>query len=380
MDAGDRAGAPACARPRRRTRGWGAWSSRRTGACSRAPPSRRAAPTPRSSPWPRPAAEPAAPPSTPRSSRAPTPAARPRAPTPSWPPACPGRGRHRGPRPPRGGAGHRPPPGRRHRGRGRRRAPSEVEAQLAPYLKHRPTGRPWVVLKLAATLDGRTAAPDGVEPVDHRRRGPGRRPPPAGRERRRASSAPAPSGPTTPRSPCATSPGRRPAAGRPRPRPARRRVHPALELEGDLDDVLDELGRRGVLQALVEGGRHGGRRLPPRRASSTATCSTSPPPCSAATTAGRCSPGPARPPWTTCGGAGSSPSPAWATTCGSTWTATGVFTGLVEELGRLAGADGHRFTLRTRPTVLDGRRRSATPSPSTAAASPSSTSDRAPRW
>src|SRR3954454_10414993 len=32
---------------------------------------------------------------------------------------------------------------------------------LAPYLKHRTTGRPWVVLKLAATLDGRTSAPDG---------------------------------------------------------------------------------------------------------------------------------------------------------------------------------------------------------------------------
>jgi diaminohydroxyphosphoribosylaminopyrimidine deaminase/5-amino-6-(5-phosphoribosylamino)uracil reductase len=38
---------------------------------------------------------------------------------------------------------------------------AEVSAQLAPYLKHRSTGRPWVVLKLAASLDGRTAAPDG---------------------------------------------------------------------------------------------------------------------------------------------------------------------------------------------------------------------------
>src|SRR5947209_6310347 len=38
----------------------------------------------------------------------------------------------------------------------------EIGAQLAPYLKHRRTGRPWVVLKLAATLDGRTAAPDGT--------------------------------------------------------------------------------------------------------------------------------------------------------------------------------------------------------------------------
>src|SRR5262245_42551493 len=32
---------------------------------------------------------------------------------------------------------------------------------LAPYLHHRRTGRPFVVLKLAASLDGRTAAPDG---------------------------------------------------------------------------------------------------------------------------------------------------------------------------------------------------------------------------
>ena len=38
----------------------------------------------------------------------------------------------------------------------------EVRAQLAPYLKHRLTGRPYVVLKLAGTLDGRTAAPDGT--------------------------------------------------------------------------------------------------------------------------------------------------------------------------------------------------------------------------
>jgi diaminohydroxyphosphoribosylaminopyrimidine deaminase/5-amino-6-(5-phosphoribosylamino)uracil reductase len=37
-----------------------------------------------------------------------------------------------------------------------------IEAQLAPYLKHRRTGLPYVVLKLASTLDGRTAAPDGT--------------------------------------------------------------------------------------------------------------------------------------------------------------------------------------------------------------------------
>jgi diaminohydroxyphosphoribosylaminopyrimidine deaminase / 5-amino-6-(5-phosphoribosylamino)uracil reductase len=32
------------------------------------------------------------------------------------------------------------------------------------------------------------------------------------------------------------------------------RVQPALSMGGDLGDVLDQLGRRGVLQVLVEGG------------------------------------------------------------------------------------------------------------------------------
>jgi len=36
--------------------------------------------------------------------------------------------------------------------------------------------------------------------------------------------------------------------------PEEARVRPALELEGDLSGVLDELGQRGVLQLLVEGG------------------------------------------------------------------------------------------------------------------------------
>ena len=37
-----------------------------------------------------------------------------------------------------------------------------VATQLAPYLTHRTTGRPHVVLKLAMTLDGFIAAPDGT--------------------------------------------------------------------------------------------------------------------------------------------------------------------------------------------------------------------------
>jgi diaminohydroxyphosphoribosylaminopyrimidine deaminase/5-amino-6-(5-phosphoribosylamino)uracil reductase len=36
--------------------------------------------------------------------------------------------------------------------------------------------------------------------------------------------------------------------------PAGARIQPALEMGGDLGAVLDDLGRRGVLQALVEGG------------------------------------------------------------------------------------------------------------------------------
>jgi diaminohydroxyphosphoribosylaminopyrimidine deaminase/5-amino-6-(5-phosphoribosylamino)uracil reductase len=36
--------------------------------------------------------------------------------------------------------------------------------------------------------------------------------------------------------------------------PAAAKVHPCLERQGDLGPVLDELGGRGVLQLLVEGG------------------------------------------------------------------------------------------------------------------------------
>ncbi|MEO1336253.1 MAG: RibD family protein, partial [Myxococcota bacterium] len=32
------------------------------------------------------------------------------------------------------------------------------------------------------------------------------------------------------------------------------RIHPCTEMTGDLGDILDELGRQGVLQVLVEGG------------------------------------------------------------------------------------------------------------------------------
>lgn len=131
----------------------------------------------------------------------------------------------------------------------------EAEAceQLAPYLVHRRTGRPLVVLKLAASLDGRTAAPDGSSQwitgeearVD------------AHRLRSESDAVLVGAGTVRADDPSLTV---RHVAG-PDPlrvvlgtAPAGARVHPALELEGELPEVLDVLGGRGVLQVLVEGG------------------------------------------------------------------------------------------------------------------------------
>lgn len=134
-----------------------------------------------------------------------------------------------------------------------------VEAQLAPYLTHRRTGRPYVVLKLAATLDGRTAAADGtsqwITGEEARRDA----------HRLRAESdailvgagtvrdddprltvrgVDAPDG-SPPREPLRVVLGRAPADAA---------IHPCLELGGDLGAVLDELGGRDVVQLMVEGG------------------------------------------------------------------------------------------------------------------------------
>ena len=134
-----------------------------------------------------------------------------------------------------------------------------IAAQLAPYLHHRRTGRPLVVLKLASTLDGRTAAPDGTSRWIT---GPEAR---ADAHRLRADSDAVLVGAGTVRldDPALTVrladgelPGgfeqpRRVVLGRV---PDGAAVSPALELAGPLDEVLDELGRQGVLQVLVEGG------------------------------------------------------------------------------------------------------------------------------
>jgi diaminohydroxyphosphoribosylaminopyrimidine deaminase/5-amino-6-(5-phosphoribosylamino)uracil reductase len=135
-------------------------------------------------------------------------------------------------------------------------AADEVEAQLAPYLKHRTTGRPWVVLKMASSLDGRTAAPDGTSrwiTGEASRRDV---------HRLRADSDAVLVGAGTVRADDPALTVRLDdGVDRAQPlrvvlgsAPAQARVQPALELSGDLKEVLGELGRRGVLRLLVEGG------------------------------------------------------------------------------------------------------------------------------
>ncbi len=126
---------------------------------------------------------------------------------------------------------------------------------LAPYLKHRRTGRPWVVLKLAATLDGRIAAPDGSS---HWITGEEAR---ADAHHLRATSDAVLVGAGTVRSddPRLTvrtdpAPDHQPLRVVLGQAPADARVRPALEMSGEPSRVLDELGARGILQLLVEGG------------------------------------------------------------------------------------------------------------------------------
>ena len=129
----------------------------------------------------------------------------------------------------------------------------EVKQQLAAYLHHRATGRPFVVLKMASTIDGRIAAADGsskwITGETARKRV----------HQLRAESDAIVVGAGTVRAddPSLTV---RDADG-PSPRrivlgtiDASAKVHPCTQWTGTLPDLLDTLGKEGVVQLLVEGG------------------------------------------------------------------------------------------------------------------------------
>ncbi len=124
---------------------------------------------------------------------------------------------------------------------------------LTPYLHQRRTGRPYVVLKLAATADGRTAAPDGTSRWIT---GPEAR---ADAHRLRAESDAVVVGAGTVRADDPSLTVRHVEGPDPQrivlgSAPTGARVHPCTEWSGDLGGLLDELGRLGHVQVLFEGG------------------------------------------------------------------------------------------------------------------------------
>ena len=128
-----------------------------------------------------------------------------------------------------------------------------VNEQLRPYLHHRTTGRPFVILKMATTLDGQSAAADGTSQWitgDAAR---------VASHQLRAESDAIVVGAGTVRTdnPSLTT---RLVDG---PSPRRivlgsvapdAKVHPCREWNLSLSDLLDTLGQEGVLQVMIEGG------------------------------------------------------------------------------------------------------------------------------
>ena len=131
---------------------------------------------------------------------------------------------------------------------------AEVDSQLAPYLHHRRTGRPFVMLKMATTLDARTAIPNGPRWI-------------TGDEARvrvhqlRAESDAIVVGAGTVRTDDPELTVRH--VDGPSPRrivlshsdiAATAKVHPCTVWNESLESLLDSLGADGVIQLMVEGG------------------------------------------------------------------------------------------------------------------------------
>ncbi len=131
--------------------------------------------------------------------------------------------------------------------------PAAVAGQLAPYLHQRRTGMPWVILKLAATLDGRIAAADTSSTwitgeaarTD------------AHRLRARCDAVLVGAGTVRADDPaltvrlCDGTDPQRVVLGSVAPQAA---VNPCWEMFGTPAEVLTELGKRDVIELLVEGG------------------------------------------------------------------------------------------------------------------------------
>lgn len=126
---------------------------------------------------------------------------------------------------------------------------------LAPYLHHRRTGRPLVTLKMASTLDGRTAAADGTSQwitSEAARRD-------VHELRASCDAIVVGSGTVRADDPELTARLDPPIEHQPRRLvlgviPEGAKVHPAESVHGDLAELLDRLGSEGVMSLLVEGG------------------------------------------------------------------------------------------------------------------------------
>ena len=278
----------------------------------------------------------------------------------------PGRRRPRGPRPE--GRRRRASPrlrDGRHRGRGRRAAPRRSAAAGA--VPDAPPHRP-PVGRAQAGGDARRPHRRARrhQPVDHRGRGPARRPPPAGRQRRhpgrrrhRPGRRPRPHrAPARRRGPTASSRcGSCSAARPPAPRSTRASSSTARSAS-----VLDDLGRARRAPGAGRGRRHRGRTPSTRPAWSTATCSTWRRRSSAATTPGGLFAGAGAPdhrrrvagPHRRRHAARRRPAhrsradgrrPALADRRPDQPEEPDMFTGIVEELGTVASRDGGRLRI-----------------------------------